>query len=210
MVEWITSTGLQDYTETIKRMELRVDAIAKHQAEECIWLLEHPPLFTAGSSVNPNEFDMKLPFPIYKTGRGGLITYHGPGQRVIYMMLDISKRGRDLRKFVTQSEQWIINSLADLGVESSRLPPHIGVWIKSLNKDLKIAAIGFRIRNWISFHGISINVNPDLSHYDSIVPCGIEDKGVTSLDKCLPNTNMHALDAALKENFENSFSINKE
>lgn len=210
MVEWITFTGLQDYTETVNRMELRVDAIAKHQAKECIWLLEHPPLFTAGSNVSLSEIDMKLPFPIYKTGRGGQITYHGPGQRVIYMMLDISKRGRDLRKFVTQSEQWIINSLADLGVESSRLPPHIGVWIKSLNKDFKIAAIGFRIRNWVSFHGISINVNPDLSHYDSIVPCGIEGKGVTSLDNCLPNTNMHVLDAALKENYENSFSFNKE
>ena len=202
MVEWVTSGGLTDYQESLRWMESRVDAIAKGEAGDTVWLLEHPPLYTAGTGAGENDISGSLPFPVFRTGRGGRVTYHGPGQRIIYLMLDLGRRGRDLRQFVAQSEQWIIRSLADLGVAAFRLPPHTGVWVQGAHSELKIAAIGFRIRRWISFHGISVNVNPDLTHYRPIVPCGIEDKGLTSLAECLPAAAMADLDSALRQRFD--------
>ena len=207
MVEWVKTTEKIDYTEAITWMEARVDAIIKHRADECIWLLEHPPIFTLGSSATPTEAASKLTLPVIHSGRGGRITYHGPGQRVIYVMLDLNQRGRDLRKFISQCEQWIINALADHNVNAFRLSPHTGVWTNNNGEDLKIAAIGLRIRQWVTYHGISVNVDPDLSHYDSIIPCGIEGKGITSLIKCDLNANMASLDQALQSQFECCFPL---
>ncbi len=210
MAEWITSGGIVDYSEAVSWMESRVEAIAAGKADETVWLLEHPSLFTAGTGTSPEDIPRTLPFPCHRSGRGGRVTYHGPGQRVIYIMLDLNKRGRDLRSFVTQSEQWIIDSLADLGVTAFRSPPHTGVWVRGAGEESKIAAIGFRIRRWISFHGASVNVNPELSHYRSIVPCGILDRGVTSLAESSETADMADLDAALRNRFESCLGTGRQ
>lgn len=201
MVEWATFKGLTNYRESIARMEDQVDAIARREVEEQVWLLEYPPLFTAGNSAAPDEFGSHLPFPLYRTGRGGRVTYHGPGQRIVYLMLDLNRRDPDIRQFVYQIEQWVIDALYDLGVMGLRLPQHTGVWINVEGEDKKIAAIGLRLRRWVSFHGVAINVDPDLSHYASITPCGIPDKGLTSLAQCIGKICMSDLDAALKNRF---------
>jgi lipoyl(octanoyl) transferase len=214
MVDWITSDGLVPYPEALTRMEARADAIARGEATEAIWLLEHPPLYTAGTSANPLDLREPDRFPVFEARRGGQYTYHGPGQRVIYTMLDLNKRGRDVRAFVCALEGGVIEALAEFGVRGERRPGRVGIWVarpeKAPNQDGqaredKIAAIGIRLRRWVSFHGVSINLEPDLSHFDGIVPCGIREHGVTSLvDLGLPVT-MGDLDAALMRSFGRRF-----
>lgn len=198
-------SGLAPYAETLAAMEARVAQIAAGTADEAIWLLEHPPLYTAGTSTNPADLTDPTRFPVHIAGRGGQYTYHGPGQRVVYVMLDLNTRGRDVRRFVCALEDWIIATLAAFNVRGERRTGRVGVWVVRPDRisvggapaEDKIAAIGVKLRRWVSFHGISINVEPDLSHFSGIVPCGIKDHGVTSLvDLGLPVT-LADLDAAL-------------
>lgn len=219
MVEWRHLPGLSPYTETLAAMEARAEAIAAGEAEEAIWLLEHPPLYTAGTSANPADLVAPDRFPVHDTRRGGQYTYHGPGQRVIYTMLDVKARGGpnggDVRCFVRGLENWVIATLAEFGIRGEIRPGRVGVWVTRPDRPAhadgtpaedKIAAIGIKIRKWVSFHGISINVEPDLSHFSGIVPCGIRDHGVTSLvDLGLPVT-MADLDAALMRCFDQAFT----
>ncbi|XDA97426.1 lipoyl(octanoyl) transferase LipB [Sulfitobacter sp. LCG007] len=214
MVEWIISEGLTDYRVAEARMEARAEAIAAGTATECIWLLEHPSLYTAGTSANAQDLTDPERFPVHATKRGGQYTYHGPGQRIVYVMLDVGRRGRDVRCFVRQLESWVIAALAEFNVTGEIRPGRVGVWVSRPERppgpdgairEEKIAAIGIRLRRWISFHGISINVEPDLTHFEGIVPCGIAEHGVTSLvDLGLPVT-MSDLDDALRRTFETSF-----
>ena len=211
MVEWITTTGLTGYPDATAFMESRADAIAAGQADEAIWLVEHPPLYTAGTSAKPADLTDPDRFPVFASKRGGQYTYHGPGQRVAYVMLNVGERGRDVRCFVRDLEAWIIAALAEFNVKGEIRDGRVGVWVQRPDKPLlangqtaedKIAALGIRLRKWVSFHGLSINVDPDLSHFDGIVPCGIRDHGVTSLvDLGLPVT-MEDLDVALRATFE--------
>jgi len=192
----------------------RVDEIILGKAPELIWCLEHPPLYTAGSSAKPADLLDAHRFPVYPSRRGGQYTYHGPGQRVIYAMLDLNKRGRDVRKFVQKLETWVIESIGEFGVRGEIREGRVGVWVKRAEKPTsvdgspsedKIAAIGIRLKKWVSFHGISVNIDPDLSHYSSIVPCGISNHGVTSFhDLGLP-ISMTDFDIALKNKFESVF-----
>ena len=210
-VEWKTLPGLAPYAETLAAMEARVAAIHQGTAPEAIWLLEHPPLYTAGTSAQAQDLVDPDRFPLFPVGRGGQYTYHGPGQRVIYAMLDVSRREKDVRCFVRHLENWVIAALAEFNVKGEIRPGRVGVWVtrpdKAPNPDgtpreEKIAAIGVKLRKWVSFHGISINVEPDLSHFSGIVPCGIREHGVTSLvDLGLPVT-MADLDAALMATFD--------
>lgn len=210
MVDWKISDGLVPYDEALALMEERVAAIAEGRAGELIWLLEHPPLYTAGTSARAEDLTDPDRFPVFKAGRGGQYTYHGPGQRVVYVMLDLNMRGRDVRKFVCRLEDWVIATLAEFGVKGERRAGRVGVWVVRPDRppspdgspaEDKIAAIGVKLRKWVSFHGISINVEPDLGHFDGIVPCGIRDHGVTSLvDLGLPVT-MADLDTALRRTF---------
>ena len=214
MVEWIVSDGLVPYPEAEAFMSARADAIARGAAEECVWLVEHPPLYTAGTSANDDELTDPGRFPVYRSARGGRYTYHGPGQRVAYLMLDVGARGRDVRCFVRDIEAWVIDTLAAFGVRGEIRPGRVGVWVARPDKpplpdgtprEDKIAAIGIRLRRWVSFHGVSVNVDPDLSHFGGIVPCGIRDQGVTSLvDLGLP-VSMADLDLALRESFGRRF-----
>jgi lipoyl(octanoyl) transferase len=213
MVEWTHLPGLQPYAETVAAMEARVAGIAAGTEDEAIWLLEHPPLYTSGTSANPADLVDPGRFPVHVAGRGGQYTYHGPGQRVAYVMLDVGRRGRDVRQFVCGLENWVIASLAGFNVRGERRSGRVGVWVARPDRagpdgqpaDDKIAAIGVKLRRWVSFHGVSINVEPDLSHFDGIVPCGIRDHGVTSLvDLGLPVT-MADLDIALKAAFPAHF-----
>ncbi len=209
-VEWITSTAPVAYDAALAAMEQRVAGIRAGTEAEAIWLLEHPPLYTAGTSAN--EADLKEPdrFPVHRTRRGGQFTYHGPGQRVAYVMLDVAARGKDVRRFVEQLEAWVIAALAEFNVTGEVREGRVGVWVTRPEKPLlpdgtpredKIAALGVQMRKWVSFHGLSINVEPDLSHFDGIVPCGISDHGVTSLvDLGLPVT-LGDVDVALKKTF---------
>lgn len=209
-LEWRISDGLVPYDEALQVMEARVADIRAGHERELIWLLEHPPLYTAGTSARPDDLLQPLRFPVHAAGRGGQYTYHGPGQRVVYVMLDLRARRRDVRGFVSGLEDWTIRALARFGVTGERRAGRVGVWVARPDKprlpdgsprDDKIAAIGVRIRHWVSFHGLSINVEPDLSHYGGIVPCGIAGHGVTSLvDLGLPVT-MTDLDAALVSTF---------
>jgi lipoyl(octanoyl) transferase len=200
-VEWRAEQGLLEYPATLAAMEARASAIALGEARELIWLLEHPPLYTAGTSADPKEL-LDPRFPIYTAGRGGRYTYHGPGQRIGYVMIDLSKRGRDIRCFVHALEGWVIAALGQLGVESWRAPGRIGIWTHDGGKEAKIGAIGVRVRRWVSFHGFSINIDPDLSHFGGIVPCGLPDFPVTSLAKLGFATKQVSLDSALFQTFE--------
>ncbi len=182
-------------------MEARADAIAEGSKGECVWLLEHPPLYTAGTSADPAELVDPDRFPVYEARRGGRYTYHGPGQRVAYVMLDLNARGRDLRRFVTGLEDWIIETLAALGVKGTRSDSGIGVFVGAA----KIASIGVRVRRWVTFHGISLNVAPNLEHFSGIVPCGLHGTPVTSLAALGVETDMARVDAALREGFERVF-----
>jgi len=210
MVTWLKSENPVDYPTALAEMEARVARIAEGTAEEAIWLLEHPPLYTAGTSAKPADLTDPDRFPVYEARRGGQYTYHGPGQRVVYAMLDLNRRGRDVRAFVEVLEAWVIATLAEFNIRGEIRDGRVGVWVARPDKpplpdgnprEDKIAAIGIRLRKWVSFHGISINVEPDLSHFDGIVPCGIHDHGVTSLvDLGLPVT-MGDLDNALMRTF---------
>lgn len=187
-------------------MEARAKAIAEGNASEQVWLLEHPALYTAGTSAKPDDLVDPTRFPVFQAGRGGQYTYHGPGQRVGYLMLDLRKRGRDVRCFVSGVEQLVIDTLAELGVDGSRREGRVGVWVDMKGgSEAKIAAIGIRIRRWVSFHGLSINVSPDLSHFNGIVPCGIREHGVTSLKDLGVDVGMSDVDAVLKRKFEDIF-----
>jgi lipoyl(octanoyl) transferase len=197
-VEWRIDPGLTDYDAALTDMENRAAAISEGHEKERIWLLEHPPLYTAGTSARARDL-IDARFPVHETGRGGQYTYHGPGQRIVYLNLDLGTRGRDIRRFVQALEQWAIAALADLGVESWTADGRIGIWTNGPDgTEAKIGAIGVRVRKWVTMHGLSINVAPDLSHYGGIVPCGIGDLGVTSLAALGKINDMAALDAALR------------
>lgn len=214
MVEWITSSGLTDYEEAVAFMEARAEAISKGEADEAIWFVEHPPLYTAGTSAKSSDLTDPDRFPVYESKRGGQYTYHGPGQRVAYVMLNVAERGKDVRCFVRDLENWIIAALAEFNVTGHIRDGRVGVWVERPDKprnidgtikEDKVAALGIRLRKWVSFHGLSINVDPDLSHFDGIVPCGIREHGVTSLvDLGLP-VSMEDVDVALKRTFEERF-----
>ncbi|QLC24530.1 lipoyl(octanoyl) transferase LipB [Parasphingopyxis algicola] len=200
-IEWRVSPGLTAYPEALAEMEARAAAIRDGDARECIWLLEHPPLYTAGTSADPQELLSAERFPVYTAGRGGRYTYHGPGQRIVYVMLDLAKRGHDVRHFVHSLEGWMIASLADLGVAARRAEGRIGIWTGDGDAEAKVGAIGVRIRRWVSFHGFALNVAPDLAHFDGIVPCGIAEYPVTSLARLGKTTDMDAVDTAIRGQF---------
>lgn len=211
--EWQTFHKTVDYDVALQRMEHRVAEISNGTAPEAIWLLEHPPLYTAGTSAKRDDLLSPNNLPVYKTGRGGQYTYHGPGQRVAYVMLNLKDRKPDVRHYVSQLEQWIINTLAAFNIKGERRSDRVGVWVQrpelkaqddAIRED-KIAAIGVRIRKWITFHGISINVDPNLEHFSGIVPCGIKNHGVTSMVELGHIVSLHELDIALKDNFEAIF-----
>lgn len=205
-VEWRVSDAPVDYPLAVGAMEKRVAAIRAGDAPEMVWLVEHPPLYTAGSSANPNDLIDPDRLPVHQTGRGGQYTYHGPGQRVAYVMLDLTRRGRDVRRFVGNLEDWIIRTLAGLGVQGERRDGRVGIWVgQDHGQEAKIASIGIRVRHWISFHGLSINLDPDLDHFAGIVPCGISDHGVTSLACLGVRVTMPTLDRALHAAFEDTF-----
>lgn len=214
MVEWTRSEGLVPYPEAVAWMESRAAAIARGEADEAIWLLEHPPLYTAGTSAKPADLTDPDRFPVYDSKRGGQYTYHGPGQRVAYVLLDVAARGHDVRRFVQQMEDWVIATLAEFNLTGEKRDGRVGVWITRPDKPAlpdgspredKIAALGVRLTKWVSYHGLSINVEPNLSHFTGIVPCGISDHGVTSLvDLGLPVT-MDDVDVALEKTFADIF-----
>lgn len=211
MVEWKTSDTLVDYDTAVAFMEQRVQEIHNGTADELIWLLEHPPLYTAGTSARPEDLTDPDRFPVYKSARGGQYTYHGPGQRVVYVMLDLNKRGKDVRAFVKSLEDWVIAALAEFNVKGEIREGRVGVWVRRDDKPLtatgakpedKVAAIGIRLRKWVSFHGISINVDPDLDHFGGIVPCGISEHGVTSLVGLGLPVTLGDVDVALRTSFD--------
>ncbi|WP_181701927.1 lipoyl(octanoyl) transferase LipB [Chthonobacter albigriseus] len=208
-VEWVVEPDLTDYAAAVAEMDARVAAIADGQAPERVWLVEHPPLYTAGTSADPADLIEPDRFPVFATGRGGQYTYHGPGQRVAYVMLDLKRRRQDVRAFVAALEAWIIATLGAFNVRGERREDRVGVWVRRPDRGIgaedKIAAIGIRVRRWVTFHGISLNVEPDLSHFSGIVPCGVTEHGVTSLvDLGLPVT-MEDADVALRRAFEGVF-----
>lgn len=213
-VEWTVSPGLTPWPEALAAMETRAAAIRAGTAPEAIWLVEHPPLYTAGTSARPEDLVEPDRFPVFAAGRGGQYTYHGPGQRVVYVMLDLDRRGRDVRAFVASLEAWVIDTLADFGVRGEVRPGRVGVWVTRPERapgpdgsprEDKIAAIGIKLRRWVSFHGLAVNVEPDLSHYAGIIPCGIRAHGVTSLvDLGIP-VSMTDLDVALHHHFTRKF-----
>jgi lipoyl(octanoyl) transferase len=200
-IEWRIGDAPVPYEEALAFMEERAAAIREGTAPECIWLLEHPPLFTAGTSADPAELFNPSGLPVYEAGRGGRYTYHGPGQRVGYVMLDLERRGKDIRCFVHALEGWMIGALDELGVAAHRAPGRIGIWVGQGAQEAKIGALGVRVKRWVTLHGFSINVAPDLSHFTGIVPCGISDFGVTSLADLGKQTAMPRVDAALKRSF---------
>jgi lipoyl(octanoyl) transferase len=200
-VEWLTSERPVAYPEAVAGMERRAASIAIGDAAECVWLLEHPPLYTAGTSADFAELLAPERFPVFRTRRGGRFTYHGPGQRVAYVMLDLSARGRDVKKFVTSLEDWLIATLALLGVHGERHQGQIGIFVDGA----KIAAIGVRVRRWVSLHGVSLNVDPELEHFSGIVPCGLNGTPVTSLAALGRETHMATVDQALRTTFEDVF-----
>lgn len=199
-VEWLTSGAPVAYPHAMALMERRASAIARGEAPECVWLLEHPPLYTAGISADPAELIAPDRFPVFKTGRGGRFTYHGPGQRVAYVMLDLSRRDRDVRAFVQALENWMITALDALGVPGERHDEQIGVFVG----DAKIASIGVRVRHWVTMHGVSLNVAPDLEHFSGILPCGLSSP-VTSLAALSAETDMALVDRALRATFVEAF-----
>ncbi len=209
-VEWATAAGLVGYERAVTEMEARADAIAAGEARERVWLLEHPPLYTAGTSAKPQDL-LDARFPVFRTGRGGQYTYHGPGQRVAYVMLDLKRRRPDLRAFVASLEAWLIDTLATFGVEGETRQDRVGVWVARPDKGAaaedKIAALGVRVRRWATFHGVALNVAPNLSHFDGVVPCGISAPhlGVTSLRDLGLATTMAEADGALRAAFQRRF-----
>lgn len=208
-VEWIVSDVLVGYEEAVAEMEAHVARISAGTGDERVWLIEHPPLYTAGTSANAGDLVAPDRFPVFKTGRGGQYTYHGPGQRVAYVMLDLKRRRQDIRAFVAALEAWLINTLWQYHIRGERREDRVGVWVRrpdrGANVEDKIAAIGIRVRKWVTFHGISFNVDPDLEHFSGIVPCGVQDHGVTSLvDLGIP-VSMTENDTVLRAEFEKIF-----
>ena len=214
MVQWEITEDKVDYDTALAKMDNHVEKMIQGKAGEKIWLLEHPPLYTAGTSADRQDLVEPNRFPVFETKRGGQYTYHGPGQRVVYVMLDLNKRGKDVKKFVKNLESWITLTLSEFNVTGQSRDGRVGIWVERPDKPLKnngaleedkIAAIGVRLRKWITLHGLSINLDPDLSHFQGIVPCGIREHGVTSLvDLGLP-VSMHDLDNALKKSFSEVF-----
>ncbi|MDF2766613.1 MAG: Lipoate-protein ligase [Rhodospirillales bacterium] len=206
-LEWRLEGRQVPYPEALRTMEERVAAIAEGRAPELVWLLEHPPLYTAGTSAKPSDLVQPERFPVFQTGRGGQYTYHGPGQRVGYVMLDLQRHGRaDLRRYVQDLEEWLVRTLARFGVRGERRSGRVGIWVaRPTGAEEKIAAIGVRVRRWVTYHGVSINRDPDLSHFEGIVPCGIADRGVTSLAKLGLAVSPEELDRVLVEEFEGVF-----
>ncbi|WP_309627814.1 lipoyl(octanoyl) transferase LipB [Brevundimonas sp.] len=220
-VEWVVAPGYVPYEEAVAEMEARVALIAAGEAPERVWLLEHPPLYTAGVSARDEDLIDAGRLPVHRTGRGGQFTYHGPGQRVAYVMLDLNHRGKDVRGFVRGLEQWLIGALGEFGVEADVREGRVGVWVErppvqaplgrrmtegpGWSREAKIAAIGVKVRKWVSFHGVSLNVKPDLDHFGGIVPCGISEHGVTSLLDLGVTATMEEADAALKASFVRVF-----
>jgi lipoyl(octanoyl) transferase len=207
-VAWQTTPGLQPYDEAVSAMEARVSAILDSTADELVWLVEHPPLYSAGTSAKPDDLLDVDRFPVHETGRGGQYTYHGPGQRVAYAMIDLRERGQDLRAYVRSLEAWVIETLSTFGVNGERRDGRVGIWVAHDDgREDKIAAIGVRVRHWVAYHGISINVSPDLEHFSGIVPCGIGEVhlGVTSLADLGIDVGIADVDAALKACFTKIF-----
>ena len=206
-IEWQITDMPVAYAEALAVMEKRVRQIRDGRAAEMVWLLQHPALYTAGTSANDEDLLDPGTLPVFRTGRGGQYTYHGPGQRIAYVMLDLKRRGNDVRRFVCDLEEWIIATLARFNVRAERRPGRVGVWVpRGATREDKIAAVGVRVRRWVTYHGISLNVDPDLSHYDGIVPCGIRDHGVTSLDDLGLPITMAEVDQELMRCFEEIFA----
>lgn len=210
MIEWAISDGLTSYPHAMRAMQQRAEAIRAGVAPELIWLLEHPPLYTSGTSAKPSDLLQPNRFPVFEAGRGGQFTYHGPGQRIIYVMLDLKSRSGDVRAFIEKLERWITETLATFSVKGVTREGRVGIWVArptlSHGREDKIAALGLRVSHGVTTHGISINVEPNLSHYDGIVPCGISDHGITSLaDLGLP-VSMTDVDLALRTSFERHFA----
>jgi len=205
-IEWRISDTPIDYRAAVEAMERRVAAIRSGDAAELIWLLEHPPLYTAGTSARDEELLDPTRLPVYRTGRGGRYTYHGPGQRIAYVMLDLRRRGQDVRCHVHRLEEWIILTLARFGVRGERRNARVGIWVARPNGcEEKIAAIGVRVRRWVTYHGVALNLDPDLDHYRGIVPCGIAEHGVTSLAKLGAAARREEVDTALQDTFTEAF-----
>jgi lipoyl(octanoyl) transferase len=202
-VEWLRSTAPVPYPDALAFMDARAAAIARGEAEDCVWLLEHPSIYTAGTSADPAELLATDRFPVFKTGRGGRFTYHGPGQRVAYVMLDLTRRGRDVRAFVRLLEDWLIATLARLGLEGERRPSQVGIFVQGA----KLASIGVRVRTWVTLHGVSLNVDPGLEHFSGIVPCGLADTPVTSLAVLGVEADMLSVDQALRASFVEVFGM---
>ncbi len=203
-VAWRVESGLTPYPDAVAFMEDRAASIADRRARELVWLVEHPPIYTAGTSANDADL-LDARFPVFKTGRGGQFTYHGPGQRVGYVMLDLKQRGGDVRGFVRDLEEWLIRTLAAFNVKGERREGRVGIWVARGKREDKIAAIGVRVRKWVTFHGVSFNVDPDLTHFTGIVPCGISEHGVTSLHDLGILVSMADVDVAMRCAFEDVF-----
>ncbi len=213
-VEWLSSSSLVAYQDAQKQMDALATEIASGTARERVWLLEHPALYTGGTSASDQDLVDPNRLPVFQTGRGGEYTYHGPGQRIAYVMLDLTQRGQDIRRYVSTLEQWIINTLDQINIRGERREDRVGVWVKRPDKsplpdgsprEDKIAAIGIRVRKWVTFHGISLNVEPDLSHYDGIIPCGVQGHGVTSLVDLGYPVQMEDVDIILQQEFKKLF-----
>ncbi len=211
MIEWRISDARVAYPEALAEMDRRVAAIHAGRAGELVWLLEHPPLYTAGTSAKPEDLLEPDRFPVYAAGRGGQYTYHGPGQRVAYVMLDLQRRGADVRRYVRGLEEWLIRTLARFNVAGLHRDGRVGIWVeRGGGREDKIAAIGVRVRHWVTFHGVALNVDPDLSHFAGIVPCGIRQHGVTSLWDLGLSPTMAEVDLALRDSFGEVFATNGE
>jgi lipoyl(octanoyl) transferase len=202
--DWVMQDGLLPYPDAVAFMEERAALIAENRAPEMVWLVEHPPIYTAGTSAKDSDL-IDARFPVFKTGRGGQFTYHGPGQRVGYVMLDLKRRKADVRGFVRDLEEWLIRTLDKFNIKGERREGRVGIWVARGKREDKIAAIGVRVRKWVTFHGVSFNVDPDLTHFNGIVPCGIREHGVTSLADLGIVVSMADVDVALKASFEEVF-----
>lgn len=200
-IEWKFQERLVDYPYALQWMDSRVKAIQEGQERECVWLVEHPPLYTIGTSGKEKDVLASQKYPVFKTGRGGQVTYHGPGQRIVYLMLDLKPRYQDIRRYVRELEEWIIQTLDYLGVKGERRQGRVGIWVQKEGNDYKIAALGVRVQKWVTSHGIALNVNPDLSAYQGIIPCGLKNYGVTSLSDLGLKVTLQEVDEILRKTF---------